>query len=123
MKNIRLVLASLALAITVISCGGKKDGDSASGGGNSLEGTWEVSKAEGMMADMNKGTKYIFEGNKITLSAGIIKTPGTFRTSGDSLIVKFDGGTIEQVYTYSFANDQLVTKVAGTDQVFYMDKK
>ena len=66
MKKIKGALAAIILAAAVVACGGKKEGSSeasASGGsGNKLDGTWEIVKAEGTMADLNKGTNYIFDG-------------------------------------------------------------
>jgi len=121
MKNIKLVLASFAIAIAVISCGGKKEGSSEAGG-NSLDGTWEIVKAEGTMADINKGTQYKFEGEKMTLGTGLLQSKGTYKLSGDSIIFTMDGGMVMK-YTQSMVNDQLVLKVVGSDQVFYMDKK
>lgn len=121
MKKIKLALAAFALAATIVSCGGKKEGASASGGG--LDGTWEVVKAEGDYADMNMGTKYEFEGDKIVLSGAGIKTPGKFRTSNDTIIARFDGGGIDMTYTFKMQGEQLVIKPMGSNQTLYLDSK
>lgn len=120
MKKVKLFLAALIVSIAVISCGGKKG--AAADSAHPLEGKWKVAKAEGDYADMNKGTNYIFDGDKISLEAGIIKTPGTFRLSNDTIIVKFDGGQMEMNYTYKIEGEQLVVKPMGSNQVLYLDK-
>ncbi len=123
MKKIKLVLASVAIAVALVSCGGKKEGGSESAaGGNSLDGTWEIVKAEGTMAEMNKGTQYKFEGDKMTLGTGLLQSKGTYKLAGDSIIFTIEGGMVMK-YTHSMVNNQLVVKVVGSDQVFYMDKK
>lgn len=134
MKKTTLFLATAVLSIALISCGGKKEETATEGAtteststaetsGNSLEGTWEISKAEGAYADMNKGTQYIFSGDKMSTEKGIIKTPGKYTVSGDTIIFKLDAGNMEMRYTFKMEGAQLVVKPVGSDQTLYMDKK
>lgn len=86
--------------------------------------TWEIVKAEGTLAEMNKGTEYIFEGENLTLSGGGMKNKGTYKMKGDTLVFtmeSFGGG--EMRYLKEMKGEQMVLKVVGSDQVFYLDKK
>ena len=84
MKKQVLTFLSIAIFMFAISsCGSSEEGtDNAKGG---LEGTWKVVKAEGAFASMNKGTKYIFKGNELTIKLGIIKTEYTFEKTDNLL--------------------------------------
>lgn len=87
-----------------------------------MDGTWEIVKAEGMMADMNVGTQYIFEGDNLTLKGSGISTPGTYTTNKDTIIFTMEGNS-EFRYQYEMKEKQLVIKPVGSNQTLYLDKK
>ena len=103
------------------AAGGKEAAEENKKSGN--DGTWVINKAEGMMADINKGTEYIFDGDKLTLSGGGIKNKGTWAMSGDTLVFTMKTFEGEMRYIKEMKGDQMVLKVVGSDQVFYLDKK
>ncbi len=90
---------------------------------SATDGTWVINKAEGMMADDNKGTEYIFDGENLTLSGGGIKNKGTWAMKGDTLVFTMKTFTGEMRYLKEMKGEQMVLKVVGSDQVFYLDKK
>ncbi len=114
-----LILPILVLGL-VSSCGGSAETGKESSG---LDGTWKIVKAEGQMADLNVGTQYIFDGNKLSLSGGGITTPGSFETSKDTIIFNMKDYPDPMKYLQSMKGKQLVLKVVGSDQVFYLDKQ
>jgi len=89
---------------------------------NTLEGDWEIVKAEGSMASMNKGTHYIFEGTTFTTKFGSIKTTGPFTRTETSIVWTPKGMKME--YTYKFEDNQLIIEVLNSGgQKFWLDKK
>lgn len=90
---------------------------------NGMDGTWKIVKADGMMADVNIGTEYIFAGKQLTLRGGGISTPGSYNMSKDTLIFTMKGYDAPMKYLHSMKGKQMVLKVVSSDQVFYLDKK
>lgn len=117
-KSILLIPVFLFL----FACAGNTETEKTEGA-NGNDGTWVITKAEGTMADINKGTEYIFDGENLTLSGGGMKNNGTWTMKGDTLVFAmktFDG---EMRYLKEMKGKQMVLKVVGSDQVFYLDKK
>ena len=120
----KLILIIPALVL-FMACAGNPGTEKAEGqaAGSGNDGTWVITKAEGMMADMNKGTEYIFEGDKLTLSGGGLKNKGTYAMKGDTLVFTMKTFEGEMRYLYEMKGKQMVLKVVDSDQVFYLDKK
>lgn len=123
MKKV-LVMTTLILGGLATSCGnsGETESGAEKTSANGMDGTWKIVKAEGSMADLNVGTLYIFEGDNMTLKGGGISTPGTYSTSGDTLIFTMEGNA-EFTYLHEMKGKQLVIKPIGSDQVLYLDKQ
>ncbi|MBN2890682.1 MAG: hypothetical protein JXL97_02335 [Bacteroidales bacterium] len=100
----------------------KIENDSKKENMSKFEGTWLIVKAEGSMADLNEGTKYIFEGNNLTIEKGFANN-FTFVDNGSSIVYKLDGNDSEFEAMYEFKDDQLVLNPKNSDQFFYMDKQ
>lgn len=84
---------------------------------------WEIVKAEGMMADANKGTQYIFEGENLSLKGGGMTNKGTFEMKGDTLVFHMKTFTGDMSYIKEMKGKQMILKPVGSDQVFYLEKK
>jgi len=111
----------ILLIFAISSCGSSSEGtDDAKG---VFEGTWKVIKAEGTFASMNKGTKYIFKGNELTIKLGIIKTEYTFEKTDNLLTYKMNNKESKFEANYNFENNQLILKPVGSDQVLYLEKQ
>lgn len=112
-------IGTLALIFTIgflfMACGGGNKG----GGG--IEGKWEITEAQGMLADMNKGTVYNFDGKNVSISKGGIETKGTYQLAGDTL--KYDFGTMQMKALVKINGDKLNFEIIGSDQKFVMSKK
>jgi hypothetical protein len=118
----KLILLIPALLV-LMACAGNSAEAEKTEGANGNDGTWVITKAEGIMAEMNKGTEYIFEGENLVLSGGGIKNKGTYSMSGDTLVFKMKTFEGEMRYIKEMKGKQMVLKVVGSDQVFYLDKK
>ncbi|MDD2656615.1 MAG: hypothetical protein PHQ18_03565 [Patescibacteria group bacterium] len=90
-----------------------------------LDGTWVITEATGQYAEMNKGTKYIFAGDKLTTKLGIIETKGTITSKTDSeMTVAFEGMSNPFVYKYSMEGGKLVLELTSSGgQVFTLVKQ
>lgn len=109
----------LILASIMISCGSNADAETSSD--NSIFGTWAVIGAEGMMADANLGTNYIFEDGSLTLSKDGYDNKATC-TLTDSTFT-WDNGSMVMEYNYSFKKEYLIVKPKGSDQKLTLEKK
>jgi hypothetical protein len=129
------MIVSLALcSIVSISCGSsdnKAGSESAKptttkdgGKTSSLEGAWEIKRAEGQMADQNIGTVYDFKGNNLTFGQGSFKNPGKTIITDSTFTFQAAGNELKFGYHYSFNGDTLVVKMDDSGgQVFYMVKQ
>lgn len=131
-KTILPLFTTAILSIFLIACGEKKEETSTkinqttktSSTEEGIDGTWEVTKAEGSFADLNKGVKYVFLENKMSTESGIIKTKGNYKLSGDTIIWILEGtDNLEMRYTYKIENSQMIVKPIGSDQILFMNKK
>ena len=121
MKKTLLLIPAMLL---FMACGGNAEQEKTEKEGRSAnDGTWVITKAEGMMADSNKGTEYIFDGENLTLSGGGIKNKGTWAMKGDTLVFTMKTFEGEMLYLKEMKGKQMVLKVVNSDQVFYLDKK
>ncbi|MCD6068940.1 MAG: hypothetical protein K0S33_3766 [Bacteroidetes bacterium] len=130
MKKLIFILTISAGTIAFTACGNKTAGEETSAGteektasGNKLEGTWEIVKTEGPLAEMNKGTQYVFEGtDKLTMQQGSFKNPGKTAITDTSFTWEANGMKMD--YTYKMEGSQLVVEVVNSGgQKFWMDKK
>ena len=111
-----LIIASTTF---LMACGGASK--STSGDKPTLDGIWEVVKADGSMAEMNVGTKYIFEGASLTFSKDGMDNKAS-STHTDSTFT-WNNGTMVMDYDYKFNGNQLLVMPKGGDQTLYLDKK
>lgn len=121
MKKSNLITKTIIAATTTLlmACGGS--GSKSSGGKPTLNGTWEIVKAEGMMAETNVGTKYIFSDTELTFSKdGFDNKANSAHT--DSTFT-WNNGTMIMDYKYKFVGEQLIVKPVNSDQTLYLDKK
>lgn len=115
----KTILTTLMIsAFFISSCGNSSTNSSTN---LTLNGKWEVVKAEGFLAESNVGTQYVFEEGKLTLSkdgfdnkANSTKTDSTFT---------WDNGNMVMDYNYKFEGNQLIVNPAGSDQKLYLTKK
>lgn len=119
MKKMKTILTTMICSVFFITSCGNSTSNSSSD--LTLDGKWEVVKAEGFLAESNVGTQYIFEEGKLTLSkdgfdnkANSTKTDSTFT---------WDNGSMVMDYNYKFEGNQLVVNPAGSDQKLFLEKK
>lgn len=119
------VLKNIALTVPVFllfACSGEKKNDKTEVKNEALE-VWVIKKAEGMMADANVGTEYIFDGNELTLKGSGMKNEGTFEMKSDTLVFHMKTFTGEMFYLKEMKGKQMILKPVGSDQIFYLEKK
>lgn len=119
MKKVIYIL----LGVVILSACVGKTGESSGKTAESSVETWEIVKAEGSLAEMNIGTQYIFDGNKMTLSGGGIRNKGTFEMKSDTLVFHMTTFTGDMKYIKSMQGKQMILKLVDSDQTFYLDKK
>lgn len=134
MNWLKQVPAIFCIAILISACGGK-DKKSESGPKNEsisatnpsagkLDGSWEIMRAEGQMADLNVGTVYEFKGDKLSFGKGGFKNPGSTVITDSTFSFQADGNELKFMYNYHFNGDTLVVEVQGSNgQIFHMVKK
>ena len=116
MKLYALILSVVFGAIILTSCGGSKNSD------NPFIGKWEITEAEGTMAEMNKGTVYEFiDDSNVEFSLGGIKTKATYKKSGDTLSYSF--GTINMSAIVKIEGNKMNFESLTSDQKFVLTKK
>ncbi len=137
MKVLNLTTLALAVSLLCTSCGGsdKKNDekpaagtetekkDEPAGAATKLEGSWEIKRAEGMMAEENVGTVYTFSGNKLSFGKGGYTNPGKTEVTDSTFSFQADGNELKFNYIYKFNGDTLVVKMEKGSQVFHMVKK
>jgi len=120
MNLLKPLLLSLCTIVLLAACGGNDQKSSA----GKLQGTWEIKRAEGIMAAMNVGTIYEFSGNKLTLRVGDIITPGTTGITDSTFSFQPDGHDRKYMYHYRFNGDTLVADIDISEgQTFYLVRK
>ncbi len=133
-KKFSLVAALSVLALVGAGCSSATTTDTSmteSGSGSAMEasqgldGTWVITEATGDMAELNKGTKYIFAGDSLTTKLGIIETKGTITSKTDSeMTVSFEGMSNPFVYNYHMDGAKLVLELTNSGgQVFTLEKQ
>lgn len=133
-KKFSLVAALSVLALVGAGCSSattsttstKSGSDSAmESSAQGLDGTWVITEATGQYSETNKGTKYIFAGDKLTTKLGIIETKGTITSKTDSeMTVAFDGMSNPFVYKYRMEGGKLILELTSSGgQVFTLEKQ
>lgn len=128
MKKFLTGLLAVTFVFFAVSCGSDDNSNDESGDDtkkeevSKLEGTWLIVKAEGTMAETNKGTKYIFKGNTLTIEKGFANE-FTFEDKGGTLVYKLEGNDAEFETDYEFKGDQLILNPKNSDQFFYCEKQ
>jgi len=115
MKIIKTI-AIAVLALGMFACGGKKE-EGSTGGANTLDGTWKISKAEGTGADAFMGVSCKFEGSTMSLN----EVPSPYKVSNDTITAAT--AIVDTKYTFKFEGSQLVITPIGTGQKWVMDKQ
>ncbi len=138
MKLLKILMTILLAASLLTACGGKdkKDGDEKdpeaktetvtadNGPTGILDGAWEIKRAEGGMADMNVGTVYEFNGNKLSFGKGSFKNPGKTEITDSTFSFQADGNEYIFMYNYKFNGDTLVVEMQKSGgQIFHMVKQ
>lgn len=136
MKTIKLLAIVFIGASIITSCGNKEDKKEGASDEKSeatestetsstskLEGTWEIKRATGSMADSNIGITYEFAGNKLTFGSGSFKNPGTTEVTDNTFSFQAEGNDLHFMYDYEMNGDTLIVKMQGSDQTFYMVKQ
>jgi hypothetical protein len=120
MKKLPYLL--LLLMLTVAACGKKADESPEA----KFKGKWEITTAEGYMADLNKGTTYEFADKNVTITKGI-STEATWTLKGDTLQLVYQNMDTPFNFNYAFEGEKLVLKMNNADakysQKFTLEKK
>ncbi|MBC7865457.1 MAG: hypothetical protein IAF38_20955 [Bacteroidia bacterium] len=118
MKIVKTI-AIAVLALGMFACGSKKEGGGSgeTSGGNSLEGTWKISKAEGTGADSWMGASCKFDATNMAMN----EVPYPYKVSNDTITAKEMFGDAK--YTFKFQNNQLLLENIKNGQKFVMDKQ
>ncbi|MBN2668001.1 MAG: hypothetical protein JXR60_02130 [Bacteroidales bacterium] len=85
-----------------------------------IQGSWEVIGATGAMSDLNKGTRYIFQGQDLTTSNGI-EIKGQFKVNDSTIIWVLPN--MEMNYTYRFEGEQLIIEPLNSGQILTLEKQ
>lgn len=85
-----------------------------------LQGNWEVVKANGALDDINIGTEYLFEGNKMATSNGF-EISGELLATDSTILWKLE--TMEMNYSYHFDGNQLIIEPLNSGQVLTLTRK
>jgi len=123
MKNLAIIALATSL---LISCGSKDEKDSAVEKEKEkagLDGTWEIKRATGSMADMQIGVTYTFDGDKLTFGTSGYQNPGKTEVTDKTFSFTAEGTDLKFMYDYSMNGDTLVVHMQDSDQTFYLLKK
>lgn len=111
------LLITFILTSILISCGSNSDTNS----DNSIMGTWEVIGAEGMLAESNLGTNYIFEDGSLTFSKDGFDNKAKCALTDSTFT--WDNGSMVTEYSYSFEKNYLIVKPIGSEQKLTLERK
>ncbi len=91
----------------------------------SLDGAWEIVKAEGSSVKSNLGTVYTFDGDNLTMGKNGFNNPGKTEITESTFSFENDATKgYKFMYDYKFNGDTLVVAVQNSNgQTFYMVKK
>ena len=91
----------------------------------SLDGAWEIVRAEGKSVKSNVGTLYTFDGDKLTMGKNGFNNPGKTEITESTFSFENDATKgYKFMYDYKFNGDTLVVVVQNSNgQTFYMVKK
>lgn len=96
----------------------------AANGTSRLEGSWVIRRAEGDMADMNLGTEYKFNGDRLSFGKDGFLNPGRTEVTDSTFSFQAEGNEYKFYYNYRFNGDTMVvTMKNGTGQVFHLVKQ
>ncbi|MBX3102707.1 MAG: hypothetical protein KF690_09380 [Bacteroidetes bacterium] len=121
MKNLFLVLV-ISIAAGLAACSPKEKSPE-----EKLQGKWEITAAEGYMADLNKGTIYELGDQTATISKGILKSEATWKLKGDTLELTYKNMPSPFNFIYAFEGEKLVLRMNNANekysQKFTLEKK
>lgn len=91
----------------------------------SLDGVWEIVRAEGSSVKSNLGTVYTFDGDKLTMGKNGFNNPGKTEITDSTFSFQNDATKgYKFMYDYKFNGDTLVVVVQNSNgQTLYMIKK
>lgn len=118
-KAINLVMA-LGLFIAMMSCGNSPVVEDTRAPKERLQGSWEVTQAEGAMSELNVGTTYIFDKTKMTTENGL-EISGELQATDSTILWKLE--TMEMNYSYHFDGNQLIIEPLNSGQVLTLTRK
>jgi hypothetical protein len=133
-----MITVAVSILFLQAACGGKKEktqpaADDAMSSGETktettgkpsrLEGSWEIMRAEGTNAEMNLGTIYVFEGNRLSFQSPGFTNPGTTEVTNNTFSFQADGNELKFMYDYRKEGDTLIVSMQKSNQAFYMVKK
>jgi len=118
-KAINLLLA-LGFFIALMSCGNNSLAEDSRSPKERLQGTWEVTQAEGAMSELNVGTTYIFDDPTMTTENGL-EISGELQASDSTILWKLE--TMEMNYSYHFDGNQLIIEPLNSGQVLTLTRK
>lgn len=114
-KHVFLVVLYIFLVISFIGCGGGKKQDT-------VLGKWEITKAEGTLADMNVGAVYEFlDETNMTIDLSGFKNKATYKLEENTLTAAFGPVTVKA--EIKLDGDTLTYSIIGSDQVFHLVRK
>lgn len=91
---------------------------------STLEGAWEIMRAEGMSVKSNLGTVYTFKGDNLSMGKGGFNNPGKTEITDSTFTFQADGNEYKFLFHYHFDGDTLITSMDNSNgQHFYMVKK
>ena len=113
MKKTLLFTVLLISTFVLLNCGKNA---------NSIIGKWEITKAEGTMAETNVGTVYEFTDEKnFAVTKDGFRNPGTYTHEGDNFNLTIGSITITAIIKID--GDKMRFEIKGSDQKFDMVRK
>lgn len=126
MKKLNLVFYSVIVTMIFFTVSCKDGGNSNqvnSNSSNDIVGKWEIVKAEGDMADLNKGQIYEFSDDGTANISGI--TNYDYKIIGDTLIMDYEGqGEIVLKWIIELNGDNMtLDNASDAHQTFWFERK
>jgi hypothetical protein len=113
-RSIFIVISTYLMLSVFTNCGSNK------GGG--IQGKWEITEAEGALADLNKGTVYYFvDDKKLVMSKSGVDNKTKYTINADTLTY-FIGYSAYKT-NYKIEGNKMYIQIINSDQKFVLTKK
>ena len=105
-----MLLAMMVAALSLTACGGDDEEDEIGGNSSFMVGTWSVTSGQGWGGYTGDGeAEYLqFKSNgtyiNVQFDDGLYITKGTWKVTGNELIMKETEGDLNGTYTYTILN-------------------